>query len=162
MNKSTSGFTLVELIVVIVVIGILASISVFTYSGIQEQARNTDRIATVKNLDTMVTLQYVENGRYTPPSSVPVATYGNFYKVSSSASKLAFYDDETSPAGGSYWHNDTQAKKLVHVDVSPGYFVAITYWDSKKQAFITKVYREDGTVEDQNYVPPDTPCYRCT
>lgn len=38
MTKSTSGFTIVELLVVIVVIGILASITVVAYKGIQNRA----------------------------------------------------------------------------------------------------------------------------
>lgn len=39
--KKTHGFTIVELLIVIVVIGILAAISIVAYSGIQERARTT-------------------------------------------------------------------------------------------------------------------------
>lgn len=39
MAKSKSGFTIVELLIVIVVIGILAAITIVAYSGIQERAR---------------------------------------------------------------------------------------------------------------------------
>lgn len=39
MKKSTSGFTIVELLIVIVVIAILAAISVVAYTGIQTRAR---------------------------------------------------------------------------------------------------------------------------
>lgn len=38
MRKATSGFTIVELLIVIVVIAILAAISVVAYNGIQERA----------------------------------------------------------------------------------------------------------------------------
>lgn len=37
-RKQTDGFTIVELLVVIVVIGILASITIVSYSGIRERA----------------------------------------------------------------------------------------------------------------------------
>lgn len=39
MRKSVNGFTIVELLIVIVVIGILASISVVAYTGIQARAQ---------------------------------------------------------------------------------------------------------------------------
>ena len=39
------GFTIVELLIVIVVIGILAAISLVTYNGIQDKARNAKRAA---------------------------------------------------------------------------------------------------------------------
>lgn len=41
MFKSKSGFTIVELLIVIVVIGTLAAISIVAYNGIQDRARNT-------------------------------------------------------------------------------------------------------------------------
>ena len=39
MRKSTSGFTIVELLIVIVIIGILAAITIVAYNGIQERSR---------------------------------------------------------------------------------------------------------------------------
>ncbi len=45
MKKSVSGFTIVELLIVIVVIAILAAISVVAYTGIQQRANNSSRIA---------------------------------------------------------------------------------------------------------------------
>jgi prepilin-type N-terminal cleavage/methylation domain-containing protein len=40
-NKQQSGFTIVELLIVIVVIAILAAITVVAYNGIQDRARNS-------------------------------------------------------------------------------------------------------------------------
>ncbi len=41
MNKTTSGFTIVELLIVIVVIAILAAITIVSYNGIQTRAYNS-------------------------------------------------------------------------------------------------------------------------
>jgi len=43
MKKTTSGFTIVELLIVIVVIGILAAITIVAYSGIQARSRDAAR-----------------------------------------------------------------------------------------------------------------------
>jgi len=45
MNKSRSGFTIVELLIVIVVIGILATITITVYTGVQTRANNTASVS---------------------------------------------------------------------------------------------------------------------
>ena len=42
MRKNISGFTIVELLIVIVVIAILAAITIVAYNGIQQNARNSN------------------------------------------------------------------------------------------------------------------------
>lgn len=64
MRKSISGFTIVELLIVIVVIAILASISVVAYSGIQSRARDTDRTNDLNVMKKGLALFYAENGYY--------------------------------------------------------------------------------------------------
>jgi len=43
MKKTTSGFTIVELLIVIVVIGILAAITIVAYNGVQARSRDATR-----------------------------------------------------------------------------------------------------------------------
>jgi len=45
MFKTKSGFTIVELLIVIVVIGILAAITIVAYNGIQVRARNNAKMS---------------------------------------------------------------------------------------------------------------------
>ena len=45
IKQKISGFTIVELLIVIVVIGILAAITTVAYNGIQQRANNVQRIA---------------------------------------------------------------------------------------------------------------------
>jgi type II secretion system protein G len=58
------GFTIVELLIVIVVIGILAALVITTFTGIQQKARNTERNTDVKALHGQVEAYYAQNGKY--------------------------------------------------------------------------------------------------
>ncbi|MBL8158913.1 prepilin-type N-terminal cleavage/methylation domain-containing protein [Candidatus Saccharibacteria bacterium] len=49
-----AGFTIVELLIVIVVIGILAAIVLNTFSGVQARARNTERQTDIKGLSSQL------------------------------------------------------------------------------------------------------------
>jgi prepilin-type N-terminal cleavage/methylation domain-containing protein len=50
MKKSASGFTLVEVLIVITVIAILAAIGVVSYGGVQSRARDSKRIEDVSHI----------------------------------------------------------------------------------------------------------------
>lgn len=60
------GFTIVELLIVIVVIAILAAITIVAYNGIQASARDSGRISKVTAIAKAIELYYVNNNRYPP------------------------------------------------------------------------------------------------
>lgn len=62
--RNQKGFTIVELLIVIVVIGILALLVVTTYAGIQQKTRNTQRSADIKSIYTQLEAFYQENQHY--------------------------------------------------------------------------------------------------
>ncbi len=66
MGKTTkqTGFTIVELLIVIVVIGILAAITIVAYGGIQARARDSQRQSDVRAITKALELYYTDNGRY--------------------------------------------------------------------------------------------------
>ena len=64
INRNQQGFTIVELLIVIVVIGILAGLVITTFTGIQQKARNTERQTDVKAIHGQVEAYYAQNGRY--------------------------------------------------------------------------------------------------
>jgi len=65
IKKTTkSGFTIVELLIVIVVIGILAALVYTTYSGIQQKARDTKRQTDINAQYSMLEAYYAQNGGY--------------------------------------------------------------------------------------------------
>ena len=63
-EKRRSGFTLVELMVVIVIIGILAGVVVMKYTGHDYTARVTRVKADFKTLDDAITLFKLNTGSY--------------------------------------------------------------------------------------------------
>ncbi|HTB49263.1 MAG TPA: prepilin-type N-terminal cleavage/methylation domain-containing protein [Verrucomicrobiae bacterium] len=63
-NLDGKGFTIVELLIVIVVIGILALLVITTYSGIQAKARNAKRQTDIQSLQTQLEAFFSQNGYY--------------------------------------------------------------------------------------------------
>lgn len=64
MNRRQSGFTLVELAIVIVIIAILASITIFTYSKVQVNSRDSTRSSRVTLITDALEKYYTKNGEY--------------------------------------------------------------------------------------------------
>jgi prepilin-type N-terminal cleavage/methylation domain-containing protein len=64
LKNKDSGFTIIELLIVIVVIGILAAIVITTYSGIQAKARNAVRQTDIQSIQTQLEAYYSQNGHY--------------------------------------------------------------------------------------------------
>lgn len=64
MRKSTSGFTIVELLIVIVVIAILATIGIVAYNGIQNRARESLLKSALANAGKWMHSQNALNGSY--------------------------------------------------------------------------------------------------
>ena len=62
MNRKAHGFTIVELLIVIVVIAILAAISIAAYTNIQDRAENSKTIAAAEAYLKAIQLYKVETG----------------------------------------------------------------------------------------------------
>lgn len=72
MRNRRFGFTIVELLVVIVVIGLLASITIVVYNGIQIRARNSSRLTQANQVTKLIDAYRAINGRY------PKVAAGNY------------------------------------------------------------------------------------
>lgn len=64
LKSKQEGFTIVELLIVIVVIGILAGLVITTFTGIQQKARNTERETDIKALHGQLEAYNAQNGKY--------------------------------------------------------------------------------------------------
>ena len=64
-NKQDKGFTLVELLIVIVILGILATVTVFAVRGITDQGQDSACAADEKTMQVAVEAWYAQNGTTT-------------------------------------------------------------------------------------------------
>jgi len=62
--KKQTGFTIVELLIVIVVIGILAAITIVAFNAVQQRARDTQRKQNLTELAKLISMYNVDNGNY--------------------------------------------------------------------------------------------------
>ena len=61
LNRSSRGFTLIELVIVIVILGILAAVAIPKYEDMQEQARSATLKGQLGSIRSAVAIQYGRN-----------------------------------------------------------------------------------------------------
>lgn len=114
LKKRNEGFTIVELLIVIVVIAILAMLVLTTYSGIQAKARNSQRQTDVQSLQTQIEAFFSQNGYYPSRTDMNDATWRSTNMKSLDAQSLV---DPKNP---------TQAQTLVAAPAANSYSYAVT------------------------------------
>lgn len=114
LKKRNQGFTIVELLIVIVVIGILALLVITTYSGIQQKARNSQRQTDAQSMQTQLEAFYSQNGYYPSLADMNSSTWlGTNMK---SLDQDALIDPS----------NPTQSKTLLAAPAAKSYSYAVT------------------------------------
>lgn len=73
LKKAQSGFTIIELLIVIAIIAILAGLVLNNFQGAQAKARDTQRITDIGNIHSKLEEYYNENNAY--PSTFTAATF---------------------------------------------------------------------------------------
>ena len=97
--KSTRGFTIVELLIVIVVIGILAAIIIVAYNGIQNRTYDTAIQSDLSNLAKKMELYNANYGTYPADIALIPGLDSGIYKLS--LSKQAY--DTTNVALNAFY-----------------------------------------------------------
>lgn len=92
MKKTVSGFTIVELLIVIVVIAILAAISIVAYNGIQNRTNDAAIQADLNSTAKKISEYAIINDRY-PQGDTQLATLG--LKLSKKAYGNHYYNGDS-------------------------------------------------------------------
>ncbi len=79
--KRDKGFTLVELLIVIVILGILSTVTVFAVSGITDRGSASACAADKKTVEVAVEAFYAQNNAY--PASGAALVTGGFLRTAS-------------------------------------------------------------------------------
>ena len=75
LKQKSKGFTIVELLIVIVVIAILATLVIVTFTGIQQKARDSQRQTDINALDSQLEAFYASKGYYPTLTDLQSSTW---------------------------------------------------------------------------------------
>jgi prepilin-type N-terminal cleavage/methylation domain-containing protein len=110
------AFTLVELLVVIAIIGLISTTAVVSLNNARSKARDTKRIADMKQIKTAIDIYYEDNGSYPTCGNTLCTTTG------------AYGDFTTLGIKPTYMGNIPKDPK--NIDGQYGYYYAAGYTNS--------------------------------
>lgn len=170
--KRSHAFTVVELLVVIVVIGILASISLFSYNTVQQETRDNTRKGDATVIAAALEKYYDTNGEYPPVSSmintnaVAVKQLLGLSDDSALVAPKAASGTSNSwvaslPASGDYFsytgNTDTSAMCLTGSGATQACVDFKIQYREEKSGNIVTIYSQRKTVDIVAPPPPVTP-----
>lgn len=126
MNRKAYGFTIVELLVVIVIIGILATISVVAYNGVSNNSNDVAVKSDLSNMAKKIQMIHAETGEYPAggrlaPSSEGSETGNNALFPGSTFAPTKSSYGAVAPASLAYC-TDGRAFRILALSKSGRYF----------------------------------------
>jgi len=123
MKSKKHGFTLIELLVVIAIIGLLATLAVVALQTARAKARDTRRVADVKQMQTALELFFNDQQRY--PSADELAT-GSIFSTSTNGTTtyMAVVPTPPTPADGACASTSTAAYTYIAATNGGSYTIA--------------------------------------
>lgn len=87
LKQKQSGFTIVELLIVIVIIGILAGLVITTFVGVQAKARDSERKTDINAVQKQLEAYFATYGGYPSASDLNSSSWrsGNQFKIDTKA-----------------------------------------------------------------------------
>ena len=130
-RQKDSGFTIVELLVVIVVIGILAAITIVSYSGITARASTKSNAANASSVLSAAMVAYANNGVFPTPSATSATAIANLNGGDAKLPGGITVTNAITVVGAG-----TTIRYLVNnATVANATGVCVTYWDYTANTF---------------------------
>ena len=163
MKKSTSGFTIVELLIVIVIIAILAAITVVAFNGIQGRARDAQRANDIAQIKKALLAYDAIHGGVVRPQVTGYTNPGwNGWDTSTGAQWLIFLRNNhgampvdpvnVNPSSGTNPHGGSDSRAYIYYCYNAGHTSG--YPDTA--GVILSYRKDDGTIVHTKF--PVTSC----
>lgn len=150
MHNSKFGFTLIELLVVISIIGILAGLTLVSFTGAQKQARDTERQSDLKQYQNLLEAYASTNrGLY------PVRTTATEASTLCDDNPLGAADCPQDPSGGT-WDYLYISDQTAGGTTTATEFVLWAYQEATSKYFVVCSEGDTGTTatEPTTYTCP--------
>jgi len=103
--RNKQGFTLIELMIVVAIIGILAAIAIPSFLKYQAKAKSAEAKANLKGMFTTEISYYSDNSQYQTLNTINYPPIGNMrysYSVTSTAAEPNFFGSTTGFTVGAW------------------------------------------------------------
>lgn len=128
-EQSFSGFTLVEILVVVAIIGLLATIVMISLSGVGEKGNNARRIEDLRSIHTALVSYYYKATPYYFPTDAGASPYSlnsssvtaSTYVKNLATSYIQKIPDDPDPVGLGYVYKAYKTGTTTCTDTSPNY-----------------------------------------
>lgn len=163
--KQKSGFTIVELLIVIVIIAILAAITLVVFNGVQQRARTSSVKSALSQATRKLEIYKAENSTYPLSGNFASAqisdssdvayqytSNGTTYCMTATNANVSFQSTESTPAvsGGCAGHGQGGAPAITNLATNPSFEAGSTSWNAIVGATMSTVNSGQGIVSGSN------------